>query len=84
MKFTILDGGQEKKEVEFTDISTEMWREYDFGNDNIITINEPKWLYVSASGGHRIVDGAGLSHYIPKGWIHLFWQPKQGAPAFVR
>jgi hypothetical protein len=67
----------------FTDISTEDWREYSFSGNEKVRIERPTHLCVSTSG-HRILDEAGVSHYIPKGWIHLRWQVKQGQPHFVK
>lgn len=67
----------------FTDISSEQYRTYDFG-DVKVTINEPLALNVSKSGGHRLLDGQGDSHYIPPGWKHLFWRVKDGLPHFVK
>ncbi|MBB5693532.1 hypothetical protein FHS87_001565 [Roseomonas pecuniae] len=71
-------------DLEFTDISTERWREYRFAGGDVIRIEQPLKLNVSASHGHRIFDAHGLSHYIPWGWIHLVWETKEGAPNFVR
>lgn len=73
-----------ESELEFTDISSELWREYRFLNGETVRIDDPLKLNVSASGGHRIFDGAGVSHYIPAGWIHLMWKTKDGAPNFVK
>lgn len=71
----------------FTDISSEAYREYWFpiGMDFIrYKIVKPLQLAVSASGGHRIFDEEGLSHYVPAGWLHLVWRAKPGAPNFVK
>lgn len=69
--------------LEFTDISSELFRVYVF-KDKEIRINAPLWLNVSKSGGHRLFDAAGISHYIPAGWIHLYWDVKDGNPNFVK
>jgi hypothetical protein len=66
----------------FIDISTEEYREYVF-SDMTVRIESPSRLNISASGGHRVFDNNGLSHYIPKGWRHLFWKAKTGKPNFV-
>lgn len=71
-------------ELEFTDISSELWREYRFLGDETIRIDRPLRLNVSDSGGHRIFDAEGVSHYIPAGWIHLQWVVQDGAPNFVK
>ena len=70
-----------KAALEFKDISTEQYREYLFP-DMTIVIDAPEKLNVSASGGHRIVDVTGQSHYIPPGWRRLSWRVKPGAPEF--
>lgn len=64
------------------DISSEEWREYDYGKQQI-RINGPVALNVSKSGGHRVVDENEVTHYIPKGWIHLSWKAKDGQPHLV-
>lgn len=72
-----------KSGLEFTDISSEQYRQYDFIGA-AIRIEQPLQLHVSESGGHRIFDVQGVSHYIPKGWIHLSWEVKENAPNFVK
>lgn len=72
---------------QFTNISSEEYREYtvltDKGLPYKIRINQPTDLSVSASGGHRLLDAEGVSHYIPAGWVHLSWKAKAGQPNFV-
>lgn len=80
----------------FTDISSEMWREYSFANKDRIYTHEgysdlvrfriylPKKLSVSESGGHRIFDDSGRCHYIPAGWVHIEWEVFSGSPHFVK
>jgi hypothetical protein len=65
--------------MEFKDISSEDYREYRFG-DVVVRIDAPLRLNVSSSGGHRILDSSGTSHYIPTGWQHLSWK---ATPPFV-
>ena len=67
----------------FVDISSEEYRTYVFSNKEEIKINGPLQLSVS-TGGHRLFDASGVSHYVPKGWIHLYWKAKQGSPHFVK
>ena len=67
----------------FVDNSSEEFRRYDFSGDAFVLIKEPLHLSVSA-GGHRILDAQGICHYIPKGWIHLWWKVKEGQPHFVK
>ncbi len=81
-------------ELKFTDISSEEFRTYTFGNSlakggrisdeyATTTIHGPQHLNVSR-GGHRILDKDGISHYVPKGWLHLSWKAKDGEPHFVK
>jgi len=69
--------------LKFIDISSEEWREYERSNGTITKIKNPIALNVSKSGGHRIFDGNGVSHYVTGGWIHLYWHVKDGQPHFV-
>lgn len=66
----------------FKEITTEQWREYRWERGGIVRISSPVMLHVSASGGHRIFDESGTSHYIPTGWVHLSWKAKIDAPHF--
>jgi hypothetical protein len=67
----------------FTDISSEIRRTYVFPGGNKVVIEKPNNLHVSENG-HRILDAANVAHYVPKGWIHLYWETKLGAPQFVK
>lgn len=67
----------------FVDISSEAYRTYVFPDNQLVRIEEPLQLSVSA-GGHRLFDNNGVSHYIPKGWIQLSWKAKDGSPNFVK
>lgn len=67
----------------FTDISSEIWREYRFAAGEVVRIENPLKLHVSGSRGHRVLDAQGISHYIPFVWIHLRWKVRPGQPAFV-
>lgn len=68
-------------QFEFSDISSEEYREYDFGTTKVRLV-EPLKLHVSASGGHRVFTADGMSHYVPTGWLHLTWKVKPDAPHF--
>lgn len=68
----------------FTDISSEEYREYNFGKNGFLKIIRPQLLSVSASGGHRLFDESGQSHYIPAGWIGITWKAREGQPNFVK
>lgn len=67
----------------FVDISSEQSRSYTFPGGDVVTITNPQQLSVNP-GGHRLFDDAGVSHYVPKGWIHLQWKAKEGQPHFVK
>ena len=69
-------------DLEFKDVSAEEYREYLFPSGVRVRIETPLKLHVSASGGHRIFDALGVSHYIPAGWVHLHWRVKSGSPNF--
>jgi hypothetical protein len=69
--------------LEFTDISSEAFREYTLANGGALRIDQPLHLHVSESG-HRVFAADGTSHYIPKGWLALKWQAKEGSPHFVK
>ncbi len=70
--------------LKFTDISTEASRRYRYPREEYIVIEAPVALNVSKAGGHRILDGKGVSHYVPRGWIGLSWVAKDGEPHFVK
>lgn len=73
-----------QSQLEFVDISSEEHRTYRFNNNQVVHIQNPLRLNVSASGGHRIFDAEGNSHYISPGWLHLKWKAKPGQPHFVK
>ena len=70
-------------ELDCRDISTEAWREYDFGN-RVYRITMPKKLYMRpGSTTHRVVDLYGVCHCVPApghfGCV-LRWQGHDGGP----
>lgn len=69
--------------ISFTDISSEIYRVYEFSG-NKVKIDMPVALHVSDRGSHRVLDAQGVSHYIPTGWIHLYWKVEDGQPHFVK
>lgn len=81
-KFTTKDFKHETSH-QWTDISSEKFRVYEFGNA-VVKIEGPLFLSVSKAGGHRVFDEQGISHYIPSGYNHLYWQVKEGQPHFVK
>lgn len=68
--------------LDFKDVSTEKYRTYVWSDGFKVTITEPTHLNVSNSGGHRLLDRSGISHYVPSGWKHLYWEVFDGQPNF--
>jgi len=67
----------------FDDISSEAYRVYQY-SDVEIRIEKPLFLHRNMkSGGHRLFDASGKSHYIPAGWKHLYWEVNDNRPHFV-
>lgn len=65
----------------FVPINGEFYRVYTFfidGKFAKVVIENPLYLNVSESGGHRVIDASGMTHYIPSGWILLSWETKPG------
>lgn len=77
-----LKGGAAEKDWDI--IASEQYRKYIYPDGQELKINEPVALNVSSSGGHRVVDASGHSHYIPTGWRRLVWKVYEGQPHFVR
>ena len=73
--------------LKFSDISSETYREYVYKEKEDITIIKiinPVALNVNPiSGGHRVWDANGVSHYIKPGWKEIRWEVKKGEPNFV-
>ncbi len=61
-------------DLEWKKVDHEEYRIYVFPGNERIQIDRPVLLNVSKSGGHRILDIENVSHYIPSGWIHLYWE----------
>jgi len=79
MKFDLKKTKEVTKNLEWKNIDHEVYRKYTFWMDaGIINvrIDNPILLNVSKSGGHRILDAKDVAHYIPSGWIHLYWETK--------
>jgi len=71
-----------ESEYNFTDISSEEWREYDFGGVEV-RIDNPIGLAVGENG-HRIVDTNGVSHYVGYDGFYFSWESGEGEPHFVK
>jgi len=65
---------EKTKDLEWKDISHEVYRVYEFPDGKRVRIDHPVSLNVSASGGHRITDSKDRGHYIPYKWIHIYWE----------
>jgi hypothetical protein len=72
----------ENTKLVFKDISTEKYRTYEFESGFTIKIENPLNLHVG-DNAHRIFDAQGISHYIPYGWVRLYWEAKEDKPNFI-
>ena len=43
-------------------------RKYHFPDGSTYTVTLPCKLYVKKSGSHKLIDKAGLCHYVRSGW----------------
>ena len=71
--------------LEFTDISSEIEREYIKYDKNLKLDGEPLYLNVSKSGGHRLYTSTGWCYYVQprEGWA-IRWKVREGKPHFVK
>lgn len=71
-----------EEEMEFASLEgLEAWREYDFGHGRKYRIEQPVRLHVKRKpegDSHRVIDAAGIRHYIPVGWIAMSFAGKWG------
>jgi hypothetical protein len=49
--------------MEPKDLTTEMWREYDFSG-RVYRIESPQALFIGTTT-HRVVDASGVTHCVP-------------------
>jgi len=75
--------------LEFTDISSEDYREYIYADNSVVRIDNPVKLNVSASGGHRVYAATdstprGKCFYVAPGWRCICWEPRKDNPHFVK
>lgn len=54
----------------------EEYRVYVFPGKEEIRLDSPQFLIIS-DNGHRVGLGE-ISHYVPYGWIDLYWKNKSG------
>jgi len=76
-----------KTNFDFIDISDEIYREYEFFQDNhtyYLKIKNPQFLAVSKSGGHRVIDINETCFYITPKWHFITWKVKEGHPHFIK
>lgn len=79
------EGFINESELKFTDISSEIQREYGLVNGNTLYIGNPLYLHVSESGGHRIYTQDEWCYYIqPKEGWWIKWKVREGKPHFVK
>lgn len=66
------------------DLSTEAWREYDFGG-RVYRIENPRILYTRPGGTtHRVVDALNVAHCVPAPGVQgcvLRWTGCDGSDA---
>jgi hypothetical protein len=60
--------------IDWLNIEHEQYRTYVFSNGLNIVIKSPRLLNISSTGSHRVLDADNVAHYIPKGWVHLYWE----------
>jgi hypothetical protein len=69
----------------FEDISSEMHRTYNYPDGSKEKIEGPLLLNANhITGGHRVFDALGNSHYIQGGWNRISWRVYEGEPHFVK
>lgn len=68
-----------------TDISNELWREYDFGG-RVYRIDAPQKLFLRSGGTtHRVVTTDGVAHCVPAPGVQgcvLRWKQAVGTVTF--
>ena len=65
----------------FTDISSELFREYTYPDGTVEFYDSPLQLNVSPNG-HRLFLANGDCIYVKGGWRSIRWRVKEGAPHF--
>lgn len=75
-KNSLLERGKE------IDISAEEERTYEYAGGELISILHPLILIVS-DNGHRVVDEAGVGHYIAYGWRRIIFKARNSQFQFL-
>lgn len=65
------------------EIDSELYRTYTYKDGSKFRINDPKTLYITENGSHRIVDGEGVTHRPERDYLGISWKPRAGSPPFV-
>lgn len=55
------------------DISTEEYRIYHFDNGTSFRIDNPRDLYISSSGSHRVVTKEDMTYWVCNKFISIQW-----------
>ena len=63
-------------ELIFKSTENEKWRDYVWADGFTLRIEEPLWVHVSKSGGHRVIDNQKRSYYVAPGWRYITWEGK--------
>jgi hypothetical protein len=79
------EGFLNETELKFSDISSEVEREYLRFDETLKLDGEPLYLNVSKSGGHRLYTSTKWCYYVQprEGWA-IRWKVKKGQPSFVK
>lgn len=69
-------------DLEFKDISTEVYREYMYSNGGVLRVEKPIQIAISRSGNHRIITEDGMSYIVAPQWLAIRFKVKPGAANF--
>jgi len=72
-----------ESKYDFTDISSELFREYKYPDGTVERFDFPLQLAVSPNG-HRLFLKDGSCVYVAKGFRTITWKVKEGAAHFVK
>lgn len=71
-------------DLQFTDISSELHRNYVYANGEALRVEQPVALHVDEDGAHRLFTADGESVYVAPGFRMIVWETKEGEPHFVK
>lgn len=63
-----------------SDVSEESYREYVYPNGDILEVQQPVTLYITPTGGHRVVDMNGVTTIPARGWVGIRFKQANGQP----